>query len=51
MISRMIFWSAQPEVILAARFLPMPATSRRRAGVFSITSNTSSPKAATSRPA
>src|SRR5438034_1400016 len=29
MISRMTFWSAQPEVILFARFLPMPSISCR----------------------
>jgi len=51
MISRMTFWSAQPEVIFEARFLPMPSTSSRRAGVCSMMSKTSVPKAATSRPA
>ena len=49
MISRMTFWSAQPDVIFLARFSPMPSISRRRAGVCSMTSKTAVPKAPTSR--
>ena len=48
MISRMTFCSAQPAMIRAARFGPMPVTSRRRSGSCSIISNTASPKARTS---
>ena len=51
MISRMTFWSAQPEVIFLARFSPIPSTSRKRSGVCSMTSNTAAPNASTSRPA
>ena len=49
MISRITFWSAQPEVIFLERFSPMPSISRRRSGVCSMTSNTAVPKAPTSR--
>jgi hypothetical protein len=48
MISRMAFWSAQPEVILSTRLGPMPLSSSKRSGSLSMTSNTSSPKAVTS---
>ena len=48
MISRMIFWSAQPAMMRAARFGPMPMISRRRSGSCSISSNTAAPKARTS---
>ena len=48
MISRITFCSAQPATMRAARFGPMPVTSRRRPGCCSIRSNTASPKAATS---
>ena len=48
MISRITFCSAQPATMRAARFGPMPVTSRRRSGCCSIRSNTASPKAATS---
>src|SRR5205823_13649526 len=46
MISRTAFCSAQAARMLAARTGPMPATSRSRSGVASMTSNTFSPKAA-----
>ena len=48
MISRTAFCSAQATRMLAARTGPMPATSRSRSGVASITSNTFSAKARTS---
>ena len=48
MISRITFCSAQPATMRAARFGPMPVTSRRRSGCCSIRSNTASPKARTS---
>ena len=47
MISRTVRCVCQLSVMRAARTLPIPGTSRRRAGVASITSNTSSPNAAT----
>jgi hypothetical protein len=49
MISRMTFWSAQADVILAARIGPMPSTSRSRSGRASMMSNTSLPKSLTMR--
>ena len=47
MISRMTFWSAQPDVIFSIRFGPIPRRSLRRSGSFSMTLKTSVPKAAT----
>ena len=47
MISRTAFCSAQAARMLAARTGPIPSTSRSRSGVFSMTSNTLSPKART----
>jgi len=44
MISRITFWSAQPEMIFDARFGPIPSTSRSRSGLASMMSNTSFPK-------
>ena len=49
MISRMTFWSAQAEVILAALIGPMPSTSRNRSGLASMMSNTSLPNRLTMR--
>ena len=48
MISRITLCSAQPAMIRAARFGPIPVTSRRRSGSCWMTSNTASPKARTS---
>ncbi len=47
MISRIAFCSDQPATMRAARFAPMPPTSRSRAGSCSIRSNTWSPNART----
>ncbi len=48
MMSRTARWSRQAAVMRSARPRPMPGISRRRSGWRSITSNTCSPKAATS---
>jgi hypothetical protein len=48
MISRTAFCSAQAATMRRARTGPTPATSRSRSGLASMTSNTASPKAATS---
>ena len=48
MISRTAFCSAQAAAMRVARRGPTPRTSRSRSGVASTTSNTRSPKAATS---
>src|SRR3954451_4829871 len=45
MISRTTRCSAQPATMRLARQGPIPSTSRRRSGVWSMTSNTLSPKA------
>ena len=49
MISRTTFWSAQADVILSARFGPIPSTSRSRSGLASMMSNTSLPNSPTMR--
>ena len=48
MTSRTTFYLAQASAIRWARLGPMPSTSRRRAGAFSMTSNTRSPNASVS---
>ena len=51
MISRTAFCSAHAATTWPWRFGPIPGSSRRRSGSFSMTSKTSAPNARTSRAA